>query len=553
MRYDYDERMIYDSIEKELEDQIEKLEAKSETLKSKIKETVLFEKARAKGELEHANKSIVSLNNVSSQLHSLRHYSGKANYKLPNDIMEHIQVLANSLDSEDYSKLKLAIDTSLYNENIGKPLNELKETTKNVENAARQADLLDKNITVRDGDKSAGNFTVKHLLEELNKYKNEEIISVEYKIDITKNNNIDGHDTRDAKFDNMIKNSNFSNNKSMLQIQNNYQKIIESQVIREQSSKNIEYINQAIEAFKNEVKTSNVDFDRVLVELNSIKKSNENKLREANAFLSKFDLNAMDKALEEYQKASEKEENIEDYKQLAYDYEKAVQEGNLVKAEEIRQHMLAQGEKYSNDEVLKMQEESKQQLYDDERMKRITKEEEQKEQEKKSSMSAREMFDIADNRNNEEIEEQREMINYSYDKLRDLAIKRLEQKGQEVDLEKDQKLINNEISEMVRIANMTPQERAKEDGVTNQNDYNFYADSMMDFNVRDVRSANWQYQDNMRVQATNIYKEYIKYLAKTPDKDSAVKFSEFAARAYGYSNMTEDMIDEEVMSEGRSR
>ena len=39
----------------------------------------------------------------------------------------------------------------------------------------------------------------------------------------------------------------------MLQIQNNYQKIIESKVIREQSSKNIEYINQAIEAFKNEL------------------------------------------------------------------------------------------------------------------------------------------------------------------------------------------------------------------------------------------------------------------------------------------------------------
>lgn len=126
-------------------------------------------------------------------------------------------------------------------------------------------------------------------------------------------------------------------------------------------------------------------------------------------------------------------------------------------------------------------------------------------------------------------------------------------------------MIQRKIEELKRIADMTPEERGLEDqkrrGLINSdtrledltpqqlNDLRVgYSDSSYEF-MADYK--NWQSREQIKPQANNMYREYIKYRASLNDKNEFLSFSEYAKQMHNIENMSDIMVDEELKEEMR--
>lgn len=126
-------------------------------------------------------------------------------------------------------------------------------------------------------------------------------------------------------------------------------------------------------------------------------------------------------------------------------------------------------------------------------------------------------------------------------------------------------MIQRKIAELKRIADMTPEERGLEDqkrrgfvspdtrleDLTPQqlNDLRVgYRDSSYEF-MADYKD--WQSREQIKPQANNIYREYIKYRAALKDKTQFLSFSEYAKQLHNIENMSDIMVDEELKEEMR--
>ena len=546
-------QVIYESIEEYLKEQISKYEQSIDRKKEILKDGNVFERIRAKGDISDLHEKNRDLGKFEQELSKFRHNISSSDYRLPSELKDQLEILASKLGDEERGSLEIKVNSSLRNENYFKKVSTINEQAANLEKSAEKIFKSGLLIHVHNLSTSYGSFSIKKLIDDLKKDKIEELDFDSYTVSFNKEEQSEIFDSKMDRIDFMIKSVDVFDNKDMNRIKANYQNIRENQIDKIKSEQILSSLEVVIPAVEREMQTSGIDFKRVIDGLQEIKKNANKKLSEANAYLSKFNLEVIDKELENFQEKTNDQEHRDEYMQLVYDREKALAEGNLVKAEEIRKRMVAAGEKYDNNELISMQQEMKNKLSRDRLDEQIIKEENAKEDEIKTNRTVEEIIMYEDGRQEQEIQERKKIIEERKQHLRDLAKERLAYEGVQFDEEKDEFLIQAEVEKMKRIAQMTPQERAKEDGVENPNDFVFYGDEFMGFDVKDFKSTEKDFANNMNSQATSIYKEYIKYMAKQPDKNAAMKFSEFAAVQYGHLGMSEQMVDEEVLSEGRTR
>ena len=544
-----DARLINEGMKKELKKRIQRVENKLEEARRVSRNGNIFEKIRAKSTISDLQKDLSKLTMFEQDFSKFYTETNDNSYELPVEVKSQIERLSEVLNENESISLSSELKSVLYTENYTKNARDIKKSSQKL--------LSDSEAIFKSGNfiyvEREGNYTVKNLISELEKQKKEELKNKyeRNEFGLEKGNlSFSEIDPKSMEIDKMIRSTDKFDTKEMQTIKNNYSKIKANQANKKRAEKVLEQIDLVITSVVDEMKVSGVDFTKVVSSLENIKSNATKSLKEANAFLSNFDLSIIEQELEKYK---EKEAQVDDknkYMELAYDREKAINEGNLAKANEINQSMMAMGDKYSDAELNKMQEQMKNQVFNDQMVENIKKNEKIKNS-KLKPIEERIMMD--EGRKEQELSERDVAIRDGEAHLRDLAMGKLINEGKQVDEKRDVYLINEEIQRMRQIANMTPLERAKADGVDNPNDIAFYNDEFMGFDVRDFKSTNKELQDNMKAQATSIYKDYIKYYANQKDKKEAMKFSEFAARNYGYIDMNEQMVDDDVVKEGRSR
>ena len=543
-----DARLINEGMKMELKKRIQRLESKLEEARKVARSGNIFEKIRAKSTISDLQKDLANLTTFAQGFSKFYTETNDNSYDLPVEIKSQIEILSETLTENESIALSSEIKSVLYTENYAKNASDIKE---------KAQQLLKSSDSIFAGHfiyvEKEGNYTAKNLISELEKQKKEELKnkyqSKEFNL---KKSNLpfSENDHKSMEIDKMIRSTDKFDTKEMQTIKNNYSKIKANQANKKRAEKVLEQIDLVITSVVDEMKVSGVDFTKVIGSLENIKSNATKSLKEANAFLSSFDLNIIEQELEKYKEKGIQVDDRNRYMALAYEREKAISEGNLAKASQIRESMIAMGDKYSDSEINRMQEQMKNQLFNDQMVENI-KENEKVKNDKLKPIEERIMME--EGRKEQEFYERDKAIRDGENHLRDIAIEKLTNEGVRFDEEKDAYLIHKEIEKMKQIASMTPRERAKAEGVTNPNQIDYWNDAFMGFDVKDFKNTSKELQDNMKKQATSIYKDYIKYYAKQKDKKEAMKFSEFAAKSYGYIGMNEQMVDNDVIKEGRAR
>ena len=511
----------------------------------------IFEKIRVKSTISDLQKDLSKLTMFEQDFSKFYTETNDNSYELPVEVKSQIERLSEVLNENESISLSSELKSVLYTENYTKNARDIKKSSQKL--------LSDSEAIFKSGNfiyvEREGNYTVKNLISELEKQKKEELKNKyeRNEFGLEKGNlSFSEIDPKSMEIDKMIRSTDKFDTKEMQTIKNNYSKIKANQANKKRAEKVLEQIDLVITSVVDEMKVSGVDFTKVIGSLENIKSNATKSLKEANAFLSSFDLSIIEQELEKYKEKRIQVDDRNKYMELAYEREKAISEGNLAKASQIRESMIAMGDKYSDSEINRMQEQMKNQLFNDQMVENI-KENEKTKNSKLKPIEERIMME--EGRKEQAFSKRDKVIRNGEAHLRDLAMEKLINDGVQLqfDEEKDAYLIHKEIEKMKQIAGMTPSERAKADGVTNPNDIVFYNDEFMGFDVKDFKNTNKMLQDNMKAQATSIYKDYIRYYTSQKDKKEAMKFSEFAARSYGYIDMNEQMVEDDVIKEGRSR
>lgn len=546
-----DARLINEGMKKELKKRIQRVENKLEEARRVSRNGNIFEKIRAKSTISDLQKDLSKLTMFEQDFSKFYTETNDNSYELPVELKSQIERLSEVLNENESISLSSELKSVLYTENYTKNARDIKKSSQKL--------LSDSEAIFKSGNfiyvEREGNYTVKNLISELEKQKKEELKNKyeRNEFGLEKGNlSFSEIDPKSMEIDKMIRSTDKFDTKEMQTIKNNYSKIKANQANKKRAEKVLEQIDLVITSVVDEMKVSGVDFTKVIGSLENIKSNATKSLKEANAFLSSFDLSIIEQELEKYKEKGIQVDDRNKYMKLAYEREKAISEGNLAKASQIRESMIAMGDKYSDSEINRMQEQMKNQLFNDQMVENI-KENEKTKNSKLKPIEERIMME--EGRKEQAFSERDKVIRNGEAHLRDLAMEKLINDGVQLqfDEEKDAYLIHKEIEKMKQIAGMTPSERAKADGVTNPNDIVFYNDEFMGFDVKDFKNTNKMLQDNMKAQATSIYKDYIRYYASQKDKKEAMKFSEFAARSYGYIDMNEQMVEDDVIKEGRSR
>ena len=546
-----DARLINEGMKKELKKRIQRVENKLEEAKRVSRNGNIFEKIRVKSTISDLQKDLSKLTMFEQDFSKFYTETNDNSYELPVEVKSQIERLSEVLNENESISLSSELKSVLYTENYTKNARDIKKSSQKL--------LSDSEAIFKSGNfiyvEREGNYTVKNLISELEKQKKEELKNKyeRNEFGLEKGNlSFSEIDPKSMEIDKMIRSTDKFDTKEMQTIKNNYSKIKANQANKKRAEKVLEQIDLVITSVVDEMKVSGVDFTKVIGSLENIKSNATKSLKEANAFLSSFDLSIIEQELEKYKEKRIQVDDRNKYMELAYEREKAISEGNLAKASQIRESMIAMGDKYSDSEINRMQEQMKNQLFNDQMVENI-KENEKTKNSKLKPIEERIMME--EGRKEQAFSKRDKVIRNGEAHLRDLAMEKLINDGVQLqfDEEKDAYLIHKEIEKMKQIAGMTPSERAKADGVTNPNDIVFYNDEFMGFDVKDFKNTNKMLQDNMKAQATSIYKDYIRYYTSQKDKKEAMKFSEFAARSYGYIDMNEQMVEDDVIKEGRSR
>lgn len=535
----------FNALNKYLDDRIAYFDDKVDNITRKIAETKNpFERITLNNELKKAKTNRRLIESFQTELSSFRIVSIDSPYKLPADILSDFNHLASLVHNNSRADIVSSLRMDLSKENYTNRIKDFKDEFEKVISSSEAAGLSSKKVFVDHVEK-----TIEHILNDLYKNKLKELEDKQISVDIKPSESTIPSDFQEDKFERMILDKEFKLDKNTQQIRLNYGEIKKYRKIKIEAEKIIARVDSLLDKLQKESLASEVSFDKTIASLNAMKNENMKKLEEANRFLSKFDFEHLEENFKEYEKNAKVNNDLQDYENLAYEMEKALQAGNNVKAEEFRQKMLASGEKYSNAEIEKMQQAARHRLHSEKMLDSAIDSAEKKEKERKDSMSAIERFDIEENRNKNDIEKLRSDIDLDYEELVNLAVNDLSLDGINVDPDnvKDKEVIDKKIEEMLSTSMMTPEERAK---ANDDRNVQYYTDEKYSY-MSEVKEINPRYQKNMRAQATNIYREYIKYLANNPDKDSAMKFSEFASLEYGYSNMDLDLVDNEVKGVSR--
>ena len=347
-----DARLINEGMKKELKRRIQRIENKLEETRNTSRNGNIFEKIRAKSIISDLQSDLSKLTTYEQNFSKFYTETNDNSYELPVEMKSQFERLSETLTENESIALSSEIKSVLYTENYTKNAKDIKE---------KAQQLLDTSDAIfKSGNfiyvEREGNYTAKNLISELEKQKKEELKSKyqSKEFNLEKSNlSFSEIDPKYMEIEKMIRNTDKFDTKEMQTIKDNYSDIRNNQANKKRAEKILEQVDSVITNVVDEMKASGVDFSKVVNNLQKIKSNATKRLNDANAFLSNFDLSIIEQELEKYK---EKEAQVDDknkYMELAYDREKAINEGNLAKANEINQSMMAMGDKYSDAELNK--------------------------------------------------------------------------------------------------------------------------------------------------------------------------------------------------------
>ena len=357
----------------------------------------------------------------------------------------------------------------------------------------------------------------------------------------------------------MIKNNQLEKNKSTQNIIDNFSSIKEAFGTKAKLEETLLVLSNTLSEL---AKITEVDFSKVQTYLKQLENNYKKELDKTNKFLDKFDFNDVKKQIEE-KKAQEEKDRLEnskitEYQQLAYELEKVMSENpnDYEKIQQLKEAMrqVAMNSGLTNGQLEVAMVEGK------------TKYQTERQEQKAKVEAVKEKIAYEDQLKADVMRQ-----------IREYAIRELESSGAfKEDYEfrngdvyskpmDKEAMIQRKIAELKRIADMTPEERGLEDqkrrgfvspdtrleDLTPQqlNDLRVgYRDSSYEF-MADYKD--WQSREQIKPQANNIYREYIKYRAALKDKTQFLSFSEYAKQLHNIENMSDIMVDEELKEEMR--
>lgn len=556
---------LFNSIKEEIDKRIEKakayLEKKQEKLKDPTKKLGMLDKMSINLDIKSYQEQIRRLTELSQSLANLR-FSDTDKYTLPKDLKSQFDRLGTLLSEQEVKQLRENVNDCLRNANKDKK-EKVKQEVAKIQKLLSQLKIGDNNILIYNkfhqytGTTTSFNNAVK----EAEKIQLKDL-TPEYAFISSKSEEIKlgiSDDLLLTSLEEMIKNNQLEKNKSTQNIIDNFSSIKEAFGTKAKLEETLLILSNTLSEL---AKITEVDFSKVQTYLKQLENNYKKELDKTNKFLEKFDFNDVKKQIEE-KKAQEEKDRLEnskitEYQQLAYELEKVMAENpnDYEKIQQLKEAMrqVAMNSGLTNGQLEVAMVEGKTR-YQTER------------QEQKAKVEAVK----------EKIAYEDQLKADVMRQIREYAIRELESSGAFKEsyefrngdvysspMDKEA-MIQRKIAELKRIADMTPEERGLEDqkrrgfvspdtrleDLTPQqlNDLRVgYRDSSYEF-MADYKD--WQSREQIKPQANNIYREYIKYRAALKDKTQFLSFSEYAKQLHNIENMSDIMVDEELKEEMR--
>lgn len=562
---DIESNELFNSMKKEIDKRIEKattyLEHKQERLKGTTKKLGTFDKLSINYDIKSYQEQIRKLTELNQTISNLR-FSDTDKYNIPKDLKSCFDRLGTLLTEKEVKQLRENINSCIKEVNKGKRDSVRQEAAK-AQKLLEQLNLGKNNLLIyNEFNQYTGTTTsFNEALKEAERLQLEGLTS-EYSFISSKPAEIkleNGDELFLSTLEEMIENDQLEKNKNTQNITDNFSSIKEAFVAKTKIEKTLLLLNNALSELE---KITEVDFSKAESYLKQLESNYKKEIDKVNKTLDKFDFNAIKKEIEKKRAENEKkrleESKFKEYQQLAYELEKVMteHENDHEKIQQIKEAMrdAAMSSGLTNEKLEQAMIEGKGR-YQTER------------QEQKAKVEAAK----------KRIAYEDELKANVMRQIRQYAIRELESSGAfEEDYEyrngdvyskstDKEAMIQRKIEELKKLADMTPEERGLEDqrkhgfissnvrveDLTQQqiNDFRIgYSDSAYDF-MADYKS--WKLREENKPQANNIYREYIKYRASLEDKTQFLSFSEYAKQLHNIENMSDSMVDEELIEELR--
>lgn len=556
---------LFNSIKEELDKRIKKsktyLDKSEEKIKDSTKKLGMFDKMSINSDIKKYQEQIIKLTELNQSIATLR-FGDNDKYILPEELKSQFDRLGTLLSPQETTQLRESVNNSLKNVNKDKK-EDIKQKVINVEKILNQLKIGSNNFQIFNqynqytGNTISFNNAIKEI--ERNQLRN---LAMQYSFISSKQTEIQLKNSDELlllSLEEMIKNNQLEKNNNTQNIMDNFSSIKEAFVTKTRLEETLLVLNNTLSEL---TKITEIDFSKVELCLRQLGNKYQNELEKTNKFLSKFDFNDIKKQIETKKEQEDQEKlknsHIMEYEQLAYELEKVMSEnpGNYEKIQQIKEDMRDVATKYEfSSTQLETAMVAGKTKYQQEQQERRAKVE-----------TAKEKIAYEDQLKADVMKE-----------IREYAIRELESSGafdEEHELRNGdihskpidkEAMIQRKIEELKRIADMTPEERGLEDqkrrGLINSdtrledltpqqlNDLRVgYSDSSYEF-MADYK--NWQSREQIKPQANNMYREYIKYRASLNDKNEFLSFSEYAKQMHNIENMSDIMVDEELKEEMR--
>lgn len=556
---------LFNSIKEELDKRIKKsktyLDKSEEKIKDSTKKLGMFDKMSINSDIKKYQEQIIKLTELNQSIATLR-FGDNDKYILPEELKSQFDRLGTLLSPQETTQLRESVNNSLKNVNKDKK-EDIKQKVINVEKILNQLKIGSNNFQIFNqynqytGNTISFNNAIKEI--ERNQLRN---LAMQYSFISSKQIEIQLKNSDElllSSLEEMIKNNQLEKNNNTQNIMDNFSSIKEAFVTKTRLEETLLVLNNTLSEL---TKITEIDFSKVESCLRQLGNKYQNELEKTNKFLSKFNFNDIKKQIETKKEQEDqkklKNSYIIEYEQLAYELEKVMSEnpGNYEKIQQIKEAMR---------DVTTEYEFSSTQLETAMVAGKTKYQQEQQEQRAKVE-TAKEKIAYEDQLKADVMKE-----------IREYAIRELESSGafdEEHELRNGdmhskpidkEAMIQRKIEELKRIADMTPEERGLEDqkrrGLINSdtrledltpqqlNDLRVgYSDSSYEF-MADYK--NWKSREQVKPQANNVYREYIKYRTTLNDKNEFLSFSEYAKQMHNIENMSDIMVDEELKEEMR--
>lgn len=497
------------AIDKKVEEEIDKnqtrIDKKKEQIRNPKKKPSLFEKLGNDSDLKRYQERGSALTQISQKVYQLR-FMESDTYSLPEHILDSLNAIAAFLPENEQKELTSLVREAVRNSSKGKK-EKVDELNKQITKLLKNAGIENSKLFVHDrygNTLSSAPIGLDYALDKASsqlkqQFKGEFFIITPGELE---DNYLSLTEEVMLKELNEIRNDEaFNKDPDLEGVCKHYYELEREFKARAKAEQMNLLISNTVTDLSRE---TTVDFSKVIDYLNKLSKMNQRLIERATKYIEQYNFDKINEKIREKRKEEEKQNAhqaaYQNYAELAYELETVLinDPNNYERINEIESMMreVARTSDLSNGDLQMASIEGKERYYNETRSKQAIRE------------SIQENMDAV-----------HEMKAESQRYLREEAIRLLESRGAFDDL--------NEVR--------------NGDVYTNHD----AVEALIERTMEELKSAP-TYTASEKEQATNIYRDYIRYRANLEDKTQFMTFSQYARNVHGMDYVTEEMVEEEV-------